>query len=167
MRDDLSVVILAGGKATRFPGKLDAMIEGEKLLARVQRNLRDAGPIVLAVRDRIPEKGPLGGLYSAALDVRTRLIFAAAGDAPNLGTEVVDALLAAMQPQDEAVVPEHDGYIEPLAALYDREAVVREVPHLLAGNELSMRALLARLAVRRVALDARHFFNVNTPEDLV
>jgi molybdenum cofactor guanylyltransferase len=166
MQNAISIVVLAGGRATRFPGKLEALIDGVPLLERVRRNLSEAGPVILAVHDRQPGLGPLGGLYSAALDLDCERIFLAAGDAPNLTAAVPRALLAAMEPGDEAVVPEHDGHVEPLAAIYVREAVVREAPRLLQGDDLSMRALLAQLNVRRVPLDAHHFSNVNTPEDL-
>jgi molybdenum cofactor guanylyltransferase len=165
-RDDLTVVILAGGRATRFPGKLEALIDGVPLLERVRRNLAEVGPAILAVHDREPGLGPLGGLYSAALDLDSHSIFLAAGDAPNLTAAVPRALLAAARDEDEAIVPEHDGFIEPLAALYDRAAVLREAPQLLRDNELSMRALLDRLKVRRVALEPEHFVNINHPEDL-
>ncbi|HEX8805295.1 MAG TPA: hypothetical protein VF741_00045, partial [Candidatus Aquilonibacter sp.] len=67
---------------------------------------------------------------------------------------------------DEAVVPEHDGRLEPLAALYDREALLREAWECLHGEDRSMHALLARLRVRRVPCDAQAFANINTSADL-
>ncbi len=45
-----------------------------------------------------------------------------------LEAAVLQRLMAAWRSGDEAVVPTHDGRIEPLAALYDRAAVVREEP---------------------------------------
>ena len=80
---DLAIVILAGGRATRFPGKLEAPLDGEPLLARVYHHVRDIAPTMIAGRDtfsgtldalldcpivvdRWPDRGPLGGLLSAA-----------------------------------------------------------------------------------------------------
>ncbi|MDE2481777.1 MAG: molybdenum cofactor guanylyltransferase [bacterium] len=182
---DIATVILAGGRATRFPGKLEAAFDGEPLLLRVYANVRDAAPIVIAGRgsftealderlecplviDRWPDRGPLGGIVSAASAVHAPRIFVVAGDAPHVTTAVLDALAQAWQPGDEAAVPMHGTQIEPLAALYDRLAILREGAALLAEREsASMHALLERLRVRRVVLDAANFTNVNTANDLV
>ena len=180
---DLAIVILAGGQATRFPGKLEAPIAGEPLLARVYRQLRYLGPVTVAGRDtfspqldalldcpivvdRWPDLGPLGGLLSAAQESGAARIFAVAGDAPFVTGEVLDALRDAWRDGDQAAVPEHGGRLEPLAALYDRRALIREAHAALGGDDLSMHGMLARLRVRAVPLDERYFANVNTAADL-
>ena len=181
---DLTIVILAGGRATRFPGKLEATFDGEPLLARVYRHLREVAPVVIAGRDtfsdaldallecpiivdRWPDRGPLGGLLSAAYETNAARIFAAAGDAPLITRALIAKLLEAWIDGDEAVVPEHDGRLEPLAALYDRTAFVREAWECLHGGDASMHGLLARLRVRPVPADARTFANINTSADLL
>ncbi|HEX8807349.1 MAG TPA: molybdenum cofactor guanylyltransferase [Candidatus Aquilonibacter sp.] len=180
---DLAIVILAGGRAQRFPGKLEASLDGEPLLARVYRHVRDIAPTMIAGRDtfsdtldalldcpivvdRWPDLGPLGGLLSAARETNAVRIFALAGDAPRVTVDIVNALTSAWQDGDEAVVPEHDGRLEPLAALYDREALMREGWECLHGEDRSMQAVLARLRVRRVPCDAQAFANINTSADL-
>ena len=180
---DLTIVILAGGRATRFPGKLEAAFDGEPLLARVYHHLRDVAPVVIAGRgtfpdaldallecpivvDRWPDRGPLGGLLSAAYEANTAAIFAAAGDAPLIDRGLVEQLLLAWTDGDEAVVPEHDGRLEPLAALYDRSAFMREAWECLHGDDASMHGLLGRLRMRTVACDAHTFANINTSADL-
>jgi molybdopterin-guanine dinucleotide biosynthesis protein A len=182
-RHDLAIVILAGGRSTRFPGKLEATLDGEPLLARVYHHVRDIAPTMIAGRDtfsddldalldcpivvdRWPDRGPLGGLLSAAHETAASRIFAVAGDAPLVTADTVSVLLASWQDGDEAVVPEHDGLLEPLAALYDREALMREGWECLHGDDRSMHGLLARLRVRRIACDAATFANVNTSADL-
>ena len=183
MHDDVTTVILAGGRATRLPGKLEMIVGGEPLLARVYHHLRDAAPLVIAgggsfgaeldallecpmIVDRWPGRGPLAALLSAALELRTPWLFAVAGDAPHITTNVLDALLEARESGDEAVVSEHDGALEPLAALYACDALQREAPDVLHSANASMHALLKRLRVRRVVLDADLFLNVNTAADL-
>jgi molybdopterin-guanine dinucleotide biosynthesis protein A len=180
---DLTIVILAGGRATRFPGKLEADFDGEPLLAHVYRHLREVAPVMIAGRgtfsdaldallecpivvDRWPDRGPLGGLLSAAYQTSAARIFTVAGDAPLITSTLVEQLLAAWNEGDEAVVPEHDGRLEPLAALYRRDALVREAWDCLHSDDPSMHALLARLRVRRVACDAHSFANINTSADL-
>jgi molybdenum cofactor guanylyltransferase len=181
-RRDVTIVILAGGRATRFPGKLETEIDGEPMLARVYRRFRDVAPTFVAaggtfspqldrlldcpiVVDRWPDRGPLGGLLSAALETNARRVFAVAGDAPLLGSDILDRLLAAWQDGDEAAVPEHDGHLEPLAALYDRAALTREGWECLRSAQASMHGLIARLRARRVNFPADSFVNVNTAAD--
>jgi molybdopterin-guanine dinucleotide biosynthesis protein A len=180
--DGLTIVVLAGGGATRFPGKLEAPYGGEPLLVRVTRNLAGIAPLVIAGRDtfsrdldarltfpivvdRWPGRGPLAGLLSACTQIATPRIFAVAGDAPHVDASVLRALLDAARDGDEAVVPEHDGALEPLAAVYDRAALEREAWTVLE-ERASMHGLLERLRVRRVAMPARYFINVNTIADL-
>jgi molybdopterin-guanine dinucleotide biosynthesis protein A len=180
--DDVAIVILAGGRATRFPGKLEADIGGEPLLARVYRQWRDAGEVTIAARDtfsprldamldcpivvdRWPDRGPLGGLLTAALELHLPRIFAVAGDAPMVTRAVLDALLQAWHDDDEAAVPEHGGRLEPLAALYDRAALIREGRQVIAGEDRSMHGALSRMRARRVPLESSYFVNVNTAAD--
>jgi molybdopterin-guanine dinucleotide biosynthesis protein A len=180
---DLTTVILAGGRATRFPGKLEHDVRGMPLLACVYGNVRGFAPVIIAARDTFsssldalldcpivvdaqPGRGPLAGLLGVLPQVRTARIFALAGDAPNVTRDVPEMLLRAWTPGDEAVVPEHDGRIEPLAALYDRAALEREGRHVVRERDASMRALLERLRVRPVAMRGRYFTNVNTARDL-
>jgi molybdopterin-guanine dinucleotide biosynthesis protein A len=180
---DVTIVILAGGEATRFPGKLEREVGGIPLLARVYHNLRSAAPVIVAGRDtfsaaldemldcpividRWQRRGPLAGLLSAVPHVASTHLFAVAGDAPNVTRDVFDRVLDAWREGDDAVIPGHDGRLEPLAALYDCSALDREGTRILEQANASMHALLARLSVRRVELDRRYFANVNTSEDL-
>ncbi len=180
---DVTTVILAGGRATRLPGKLELPVGGEPLLARVYHNLRGAAPVVISgagsfapeldavldcplIVDRWPGRGPLGGLLSVCCEISTPWIFAVAGDAPHVTSRVLETLLEARHESDEAVVSEHDGRIEPLASLYRRDALEREGHDVLQERSASMHAVLERLNVRRVALPADLFVNINTPADL-
>ncbi len=181
---DLAIVILAGGRASRFPGKLEAPIAGEPLLARVYRSasrprsgdrcrtrhvfaaarraagLSDRGRSLARSRTarRIAQRGA-GERRGAHLRRRRRRTVRHAG-------EVLDALRGAWRDGDQAAVPEHGGRLEPLAALYDRSALIREAHASLGGNDLSMHGMLARLRIRAVPMDERYFANVNTAADL-
>ena len=180
--DSISIVILAGGRATRLPRKLERAIDGEPLLVRVYRQLRECAPVVISaagsfgaeldaqlacpvVIDREPGLGPLGGLLTAAGEVTSEWIFAVAGDAPCVDAAVFDALRSVATEDDDAIVPEHDGFLEPLAAFYRRAALQREGCIVLQGDR-SMHALLGRMRVRRVAMPAERFLNINTYADL-
>ncbi|MGA8532524.1 MAG: molybdenum cofactor guanylyltransferase [Candidatus Tumulicola sp.] len=181
--DDAAIVLLAGGMATRFPGKLAQPIDGEPMLQRVYRNARATGlPVYVAgsvqfgpagaarpdapiLADRWPGGGPLRALFSACQSIAYARVFALAADEPQVGPALIRRLVAAWRAGDEAVVPVHGKRIEPLAALYVRNAVLRETGALLADGNESMRALLNAIQARLVTVSPSHFANVNTPGD--
>jgi molybdopterin-guanine dinucleotide biosynthesis protein A len=182
--DSTAVVLLAGGEARRFPGKLEYAVDGRPMLARCYDCVRAAGwPVYIASKgsfsreleeqlnapvliDRRPREGPLRALLSACALIRAERVFAVAADQPHLETRVLVQIAAAWQPGDEAAVPAHAGGIEPLAALYARRALLREGFELRTSGRFAMRDVLDRLATRFVPFEARYFQNVNRIEDL-
>ena len=183
---DVAVCILAGGEATRLPGKLALEVGELPMLARVYRNvspgratwLSTKGPLApeLAahidapqVVDRWPLRGPLSGLLSTFSEMRADWVFAVAGDAPFVDAAFIDSLEMSIAPQYEAIVPMHDDErrrIEPLAALYRREAFLREGLPVLLGGDGALRLVIDRLRTRFVPVrEERVFENVNTPDD--
>ncbi len=195
----IGICILAGGEATRLPGKLFLDAGDVPMLVRVYRNVSpgretwistkgalpaeiDAALDVPMVVDRWTRRGPLSGLLSTMSEMRTEWVFACAGDAPFVDAAFIDQLaahiafdadagpVASTAPELEAVVPAHDETgrrIEPLAALYRREAFLREgLPVLLAG-EGALRLVIDRLRTKFVPVpkDERALANVNTPQD--
>jgi len=183
--DDAAILLLAGGEARRFPGKLERAVEGEPMILRSYRRLRDAPwPIYVAAKgtfpaaidaaleaplviDRRPANGPLAALRSACSLIASRWIFAIAADMPNLDAHILGALAFAYREGDEAVVPQHDGQIEPLAALYDRRAIIREGSALLRDRRYAMRDFVECIAARFVPLDKFYFRNINRETDLL
>lgn len=181
---EIAIVLLAGGQARRFPGKLEHRIDGEPLILRCYRELRATRwPIYVAAKgsfgaeidaaldapvliDRQPGRGPMHAFVSACDSIEAERVFAVAADQPRLRSSALKRLADAWQDRDEAVVPSHEGRIEPLAALYDRRAVLRESVYLQRLGRNAMLDLVARLSVRHVPMDAQLFHNVNEPADL-
>jgi molybdopterin-guanine dinucleotide biosynthesis protein A len=189
--DRVTVVLLAGGPATRLPGKLALDIDGEPMLARVYRQLTSTGwPCVISARaplstrmqgdapyqvalDDVPDGGPLVGLRNAAALVRTPLLFAAAADLPNLSVAFASRLLAAFDAAGprapQAVLPTWpDGKVEPLAALYDTAAYAHGAAAALAAGRRKVTAALDGLEVLAYPVrpeDEDALLNVNTPQD--
>jgi molybdopterin-guanine dinucleotide biosynthesis protein A len=178
-----AVVVLAGGEASRFPGKLEHRTAGKQtMIEDVFERARETGwPVYIAGKssfsnevdarlaaplliDRHPGRGPLRALLDAAAVVRCEHLFAIAADLPAVDGALMRRIAAARQPGDEAVVPRHAGGIEPLAALYGRRALLRASLDLRAREAL--RDAVAHLATRFIPLDARYFHNVNRIEDL-
>jgi glutamate-1-semialdehyde 2,1-aminomutase len=187
--EPFGVVVLAGGAATRFPGKLQAELGGVSLLARVVGSFAGAvSELVLSVDadfdpalaaqlgfptvvDRSPGSGPLGGLLSAFAEMHAHYVFAVAGDARLVAAGCARRVAAERRDGDEAIVPrylEREVWrIEPLAALYDRIAFLREGLAAFAQEEYALHRVVARLRTRYVSFrsDAPEFANVNTPEE--
>ena len=182
--DSAGVIILAGGAASRLPGKLALdTAGGVPMLVRVYRNVSGAHPTYIScagsfpaeldahlpapmVVDRWSARGPLAGMLSTMSAMPERFAFVVAGDAPHIGAAHLALLAAARQPGDEAIVPRHRHGIEPLAALYDRLAFLREGVPLLLGGEGGPRPVIARLRTRFVELDdPAPFASINTPAE--
>lgn len=188
-----TVVLLAGGLATRLPGKLYLPVGGEAMLVRLHRRLAEGGrPCIVSARgplrpdvsarlactvvfDDYPDGGPLGGLASAAARVATPLLFAAGGDVVNLDAAFVDRLEREYDAADrcaggvDAVLPTWpDGKVEPLAALYAKEAFLRGARAALAAGRKRVTAALEGLRIRPYTVrpeDEALLANVNTPQD--
>lgn len=165
--------------------KRSLRIDGETLLARAVRRLRDvADPIVIAagsavpidgvvcVDDATPGKGPLGGVVAALRASPHRLTAIVAVDMPDLDPWLLRALAASWGGED-AVVPLSDGGPEPLHAVYASSSLPTATT-VLGGDDVSMRSLLNALIVRYVDVaalygdDAARRFarNLNAPEDV-
>lgn len=178
-----AIVLLAGGAASRLPGKLEREVDGKLLMLHAFDNLRNVGlPMYVAaatpfssaivsaldatlIYDAQPLRGPLWALLDASACIAADRIFAVAADMPHVDVAVLRRLAAAWRPGDEAVVPQHPGGIEPLAALYGGNAL-RHAAQSFSADCRAMRDLLAALRVRYTTMDARYFTNVNTLEDL-
>ncbi len=175
-------MVLAGGDATRLPGKLERLVDGVPLLVRTFRALRATHAVIVSharpfpaqldamltcprVLDRWSGRGPLSGMVSACEALDADRVYVVAADMPRVGPPLLAALRSAWRDGDEAVIPEHDGGIEPLAALYDRRALLREgLPVLLEGNA-AVRGVVERLRARRLPMSCSLFANLNSPED--
>jgi molybdopterin-guanine dinucleotide biosynthesis protein A len=191
----VTIVLLAGGKATRLPGKLTRAIGDEPMIVRVYRQLTRTGrtcivsvrePLPAAIAQLIPapivedaygDAGPLGGLASAAIHVRTPLLFAAAADLPNVDAGVVDALEERYQLETrhseaapDVILPRHaNGDVEPLAALYNTATLRTSAARTLAQGRKKVTQALEGLRVTYYDVTAREemkFVNVNTADDL-
>ena len=184
MPPEIGVLILAGGQATRLPNKLELAAGALPMIARVYRNVSAGRETFVSCKgtfpaeidallpcpmvvDRWPLRGPLAGILSTMAEMRSPYVFAVAGDAPFVTAAFIDRLAGQRRPGDEAIVPRHGGQIEPLAALYDRQAYLRAgIPTLMAGKG-ALRLVLDELHTKYAEMeeDERLFANVNTPAD--
>ncbi len=183
-----SAVILAGGQSSRM-GRDKAWLEfeGEPLLARQLRTVRSLRPAEVFISGRAGEDysafdcpvlydlrpgfGPVGGLERALHAAASPLLLVVAVDLARMTAAFLEKLWARCDPLT-GVVPELNGELEPLAAIYPKRchAFAREC---LRSPSPAARgfaeACLAARAVRpfRVArADAGCFANWNRPADV-
>jgi len=180
--------ILAGGRARRFGGrdKSRLLVGGRTILERQIEALTpcvsrimlvgstgDAAgdPRLVAVADRVGDRGPLGGL-DAALDAAGGPVLLLACDMPFVTTPLLADLIAKLDGVD-AVVPRTERGYHPLCGVFAPQCRGPVRARLDAGH-LRLRDLLTDLRVRTVDGDDLARFgepnwllaNVNTQADL-
>ena len=180
--------VLAGGRSQRMGSDKGLLpFGGRRLIQVVLDTLRPlfsevvivandpvtyGGFGVPVVPDRIPGKGPLGGIHAALSATPSPHAFCVACDMPFVSPTVVNHLCA-LAPGYDAVVPHLDAGCEPLHAVYGRSCL-RHVERMIREDRLRVDELLAVVRVRRVDAEElrrldpslRSFLNVNTPEEL-
>ncbi len=182
-------IILAGGASSRM-GQNKAIIEldGQPLVARVVQALRPlSDDILIVANDPLPFRflnlpiipdiasgyGPLMGLYSGLMAASGDLAVALAVDMPFLTSEFLQMLLA-RAPGYDVVIPETDGRLHPLCAVYRRatclpaieQAITRGQRRLIAFHPQVNVRLVDEDELRAVSPDLLALSNVNTPQEL-
>jgi molybdopterin-guanine dinucleotide biosynthesis protein A len=132
-----------------------------------------AGAQLPVIPDVHPGCGAAGGIHAALLHAAHPFVLCVACDMPHLGPRLVELLLGAARPGDDAVLPRLGGRPEPLLAVYARSASAG-FERAIAAGRLRVVDALAGLQVRYVeeqqlrGADAglHSFVNVNTPLEL-
>ena len=179
---DITLGLLAGGKASRLGGIDKAWLErdGVPQVLRWQRRFsgevsallvsanRDPGRYtahdLIAVPDRTPDAGPLGGLEALAAACATLWLFTLPVDL--VGTnDCLLRTLANLRGGDGAFAVDDDG-AQPLVALWRRDALRVACAEALVAGDCAIHALQSRLKMARVVFSGFRFGNLNTPDDL-
>jgi len=190
-----SAIILAGGKNSRI-GRNKALIRlptGETILQSIINILQRIFPEIIlvtnqkesylsyesdrklnlyVVEDLIKECGPLGGIFTGLCYSVSKYNFVVACDMPFIQPDLIRLLLEKSRTHD-VVIPEVDGEMEPLFALYSKGCIPIMWEHLQKQN-YKIREVLSKLQVKKIGeeeidrVDPEHlsFFNINTEEDL-
>lgn len=187
-----SLVLFAGGRATRLGGVNKALLEvgGRSIVRRILDSL---GPLadervaltndealaaaagLTLVFDPEPHAGVLAALATGLAATHGEVCLAVACDMPFVSATVFQALLDLQAEHDaDVVIPRVGPHLEPMHAVYRRQPVLTAVSAALARGDQRMisyfgdvRVLEVEEATLRAADPAlRSFFNVNTPDDL-
>lgn len=184
----MSAAILAGGRSTRM-GTNKALLPfgGVRIIEGLLRKIRPLFPEILVIAndrdayadlgvpiwpDRIPEKGSLGGIYTAVFHSTFPQTFCIACDMPLANPAVIAYLRDGAAGFDVVVPRTADGY-QPLHAVYSKSCL----PHMEAmirADRLKIDRLFRMVRVRTVEEEELRpldpsllcFVNVNTREEL-
>jgi len=180
-------VILAGGKSSRMrQNKALMSFGGKRLVDRVVEVMRSVFDDLLMVTntpevyadlgipmvpDVWPDKGSLGGVYSAIYHVATPYCLVVACDMPFLRATLLRYLMTQIADYD-VVVPDVLGELQTLHAIYSK-ACLQPIEQRLATNRLRIVGFFPDVRVRTVTASELEpydpellaFQNLNTPEE--
>ena len=194
MLDDVTAVVLAGGRSSRFGSdKLAFEIDGRTMLDHavdavaavtprvvlvlapgVEMPAARASTDVAIVHDAIAFEGPLAALAAALAGIETPVALVVAGDMPRMVPAVLRRLASTVGADRRAVNLEVPRRVQPLPMAISAEAARPVVAALLERGERSLRALLAELGAASIpapvwlSLDpaGATILDVNRPGDL-
>lgn len=193
-----SGIILAGGRSTRFGGGEKSLREvcGKPMICRVKGSLDDVvDEIIVSVRDEkqrdlvfpyleettpfvydeLRDIGPLAGVNACLKVAKGEYVVVVACDMPFISPEVLDFLFKSAQGHDATVPVRENGFIEPLHAVYRREAMIAAVDEAISHGKRRIAAPLDYLKdvvyvpvekLREIDPGLRTFLNVNRAEDM-
>lgn len=119
------------------------------------------------IADRMPGNGPLGGIAAAVAAVPDWALVVAC-DMPGVEPAFLRRLIAAAETAragTECVVPQSEGGLEPLCAVYHRGSLPL-LDSFLDHKFLKMRDVVGSMQALVVPFEGPWFRNINTPEDL-
>jgi molybdopterin-guanine dinucleotide biosynthesis protein A len=186
-----TIAISAGGKSSRMGtdkafvnilGKplIEHLIErvadvGQEETILITNRLADYAHLTLPMyKDVLPDKGSLGGIYSAIHHSTHPYTLVLACDMPFVSTDLL-RYMAALRAGDQfdVIVPRVDGYPEGLHALYSHDCL-GPIRKRLDANELKVISFYDDVRVRYLDEEEYRtfnekglaFYNVNTPQEL-
>jgi len=186
--EDISAVILAGGKSRRFgSNKAFAELDGSPLIERVIAVLRPVFNELTIItnnpdeyaylglpmhEDLVKGLGPIGGIYTGLEKIRHPSGFFVACDMPFLNENLI-RYMASLNNGFDAVVPKIDWKMEPLHAIYSKDCLP-VIIELIAVGECMINKFFQQLKVRFLDEDEirahdpllRSFYNINKPDEL-
>jgi molybdopterin-guanine dinucleotide biosynthesis protein A len=181
-------IILAGGKNTRIGlEKAFLRIQNRVIIEEILAKLSKIFPKIIVVtnspssycypgvelvKDILPDKGSLGGIYSGLVASGTHYNFFLACDMPFISLSLIEYMRQNAEGYD-VVTPKLNNYFEPLHAIYSKDCI-QPIKEQLLRNDLQIFRFFNRVEVKCInegevrAFDPRGiaFFNINTEDDV-
>lgn len=180
-----TLAILAGGKSSRMNYNNKAFL-AYKNVSFIERIIEAGNAfneiIIIAndptlyahlgkrvIGDVYKQCGPLSGIHAALVAAETEHVVCVACDMPFLKEELL-ASLAAYQGTKKAVIPEYEGRLQPLCAMYRKELAEVFATYLKEG-QFKLQQILQEIDIEKMerieqrAFQKEDFLNVNTPQE--
>jgi molybdenum cofactor guanylyltransferase len=182
-RDNISGIVLAGGKSSRMgtdKGLMKFMdkpmispvisaalaVTNEILIVSNNPSYKILGYKV--VGDIIKDCGPMGGIYTGMIMSQTDYHLVLSCDIPFINPEILEKLKSQINGHYDAYIPLQNGKEHPLCGIYHRSCLKVFYKALLNGN-FKMKDALKRLKVQYVDIDLDFWemvlANINTKEE--
>ncbi len=181
--ENLTGIILAGGKSQRMgTDKGLLLLKGKPFVTHIYEALKPiVGDHIVVVssnadydalgynriEDMIADKGPVGGLYTALKQSKTKFNLVLSVDVPLVSTELLQWLVAKHEDSFMVTQVQVQDKESPLIAVYDRSIRILLGEHL-AGNQLKLRDVIAEVNHQTLEVPSKwskQVQNINTEED--
>jgi molybdenum cofactor guanylyltransferase len=184
VRNEISGIVLAGGKSSRMGTDKALLIFDNQTLLQRMVNLMDAfcqkiyvsgqnsdyliGEVEL-IPDKISDCGPIAGLFSSLSASKTDWNLVISVDVPIVNQELLTHIISNADSCD-CVVPKHDDRIEPSIAMYHRSCLPM-IQEMINTGDFKLQNLVSKLNTKYLNCDElllkypRMFLNVNRMED--
>jgi len=186
----LTVCVQAGGTSSRM-GEDKALkpFLGRPLIQRVVDRLHPIADELIVTTNRpedysfiharlipdlIPDRGALGGLYTAIASATHPLVAVVACDMPFASARLIEGMSRLMVQQEaDVVIAKSDGGYEPLHAVYRRKTCLPAIKSAIDADKWKVIAWFPKVKVYELTVeelnyldpDGLAFWNVNTPEE--
>jgi molybdopterin-guanine dinucleotide biosynthesis protein A len=184
---NISAVVLAGGKNSRYNGKDKAFlkIEGEYFIDRILKVYNSLFDEIIIItnsadsykdysdyiinKDYYKDIGPLAGLHSAMKTASNHKFFALSCDTPFPNKKLIADIINSSENYD-ALIPIYNDKIEPLHAVYSTEKLELLENHIKNSKKRSIRSFLEKINTKYYKLNQEEvsqnsFLNINSQSD--
>ncbi|PJJ09230.1 molybdenum cofactor guanylyltransferase [Flavobacterium sp. 1] len=183
MENKITAIVLAGGKSQRMgtdKGMLD--LNGKTFIQHICDALQpivDSNILIVSankeydalgfsrVEDIIENKGPVGGLYTALMESKTKVNLVLSIDVPLVSTELLEWLIKNHDETYMITQTKSGDKINPLIGVYDRSMRIVFGEHM-AGNQLKLRQVIEDVKHQTIEVPElwnHQLQNINTPEE--
>ncbi|WP_228853376.1 molybdenum cofactor guanylyltransferase [Aegicerativicinus sediminis] len=173
--------ILCGGKSSRMGTEKGLVkINGRALISYVMDALKPIAENIYLVgnskeylnfglpvlKDMKPNKGPMGGIYTAMSYTKANEILILSCDIPFITTKTLGKLIAAKENQHGVITLKTSDGRQPLVGIYP--TVLRKfIAENLKNNNLKLMTFLSAIQSAELVIEDKiETFNVNSPKDI-
>lgn len=181
--ETLTVFILCGGKSSRMQSEKGLVLFQNKPfiehIIKAILPITDKIKLVTAnkeydylpydkIPDRITDKGPLGGIYTALTDSETEFNLILSCDIPLISTELLSELISKHNEEAEVTVFASESRMHPLIGIYSKK-LLSVIKSAIDNDDLKMMNLIAKIPHQIITIEESenfHLTNINSVDEL-